>query len=135
MKIIVKRIPCHDDQIRLQFVDPFYKAFQKNFVCVIAQMQIGDQGNLQSVMSAAAFGRGDIPGCCVEFFGMKKSIKTEKKDQNAGKKAGSCKHQSGMKPGSIGKRRKIEQDADEICNADTDQGIEKCAQPQIADVF
>ena len=38
MKIIVKRIPCHDDQIRLQFVDPFYKAFQKNFVCVIAQM-------------------------------------------------------------------------------------------------
>ena len=46
MKIIVKRIPCHDDQIRLQFVDPFYKAFQKNFVCVIAQMQIGDQGNL-----------------------------------------------------------------------------------------
>ena len=88
MKIIVKRIPCHDDQIRLQFVDSFYKAFQKNFVCVIAQMQIGDQGNLQSVMSAAAFGRGDIPGCCVEFFGMKKSIKTEKKDQNAGKKAG-----------------------------------------------
>ena len=98
-------------------------------------MQIGDQGNLQSVMSAAAFGRGDIPGCCVEFFGMKKSIKTEKKDQNAGKKAGGCKHQFGMKPGSIGKRRKIEQDADEICNADTDQGIEKCAQPQIADVF
>ena len=120
MKIIVKRIPCHDDQIRLQFVDPFYKAFQKNFVCVIAQMQIGDQGNLQSVMSAAAFGRGDIPGCCVEFFGMKKSIKTKKKDQNAGKKAGGCKHQFGMKPGSIGKRRKIEQDADEICNADTD---------------
>ena len=39
-------------------------------------MQIGDQGNLQSVMSAAAFGRGDIPGCCVEFFGVKKSIKT-----------------------------------------------------------
>ena len=70
-----------------------------------------------------------------EFFGMKKSIKTKKKDQNAGKKAGGCKHQSGMKPGSIGKRRKIEQDADEICNADTDQGIEKCAQPQIADVF
>ena len=62
-------------------------------------------------------------------------LETEKKDQNAGKKAGGCKHQSGMKPGSIGKRRKIEQDADEICNADTDQGIEKCAQPQIADVF
>ena len=68
-------------------------------------------------------------------FGMKKSIKTEKKDQNAGKKAGGCKHQFGMKPGSIDKRRKIEQDADEICTADTDQGIEKCVQPQIADVF
>ena len=79
MKIIVKRIPCHDDQIRLQFGDPFYKAFQKNFVCVIAQMQIGNQGNLQSVMSAAAFGRGDIPGCCVELFWHEKIHKKLKK--------------------------------------------------------
>mgnify|MGYP007054489907 CR=1 FL=1 len=69
---------------------------------------------------------------CRVFWHEKIHKNWKKRIRTPVKKAGGCKHQFGMKPGSIGKRRKIEQDADEICNADTDQGIEKCAQPQIA---